>query len=225
MRVSVIIPTLNESSQIAACIQSCRAANCHEVIVVDAGSSDDTLALAATADKVITSERGRSRQQNAGAAIASGDVLLFLHADCRLPPTAVADICEALSRSPKIVAGCFQQRIDNANWKYRITEWGDACRVHLLGWMYGDQGIFVWREVFERVGGFPELELMEDIAFSKLLSREGRKVVLTSKLTVSARRWEKMGMVWQAVRNWTFVVLWHLGVSAATLARWYRAVR
>ncbi|MCA9046204.1 MAG: TIGR04283 family arsenosugar biosynthesis glycosyltransferase, partial [Planctomycetaceae bacterium] len=218
-------PTLNESSQIAACIQSCRDADCHEVIVVDAGINDDTISLAGQADKVITSDRGRSRQQNVGASVATGDVLLFLHADCRLPATAVADICEALSRSPQIIAGCFQQRIDNDNWKYRITEWGDLWRVRLLGWMYGDQGIFVRRDVFERVGGFPELDLMEDIAFSKLLSRQGRKVVLASKLTVSARRWEKMGMVWQAVRNWTFVVLWHLGISAATLARWYRAVR
>ncbi len=222
---SVIIPALNEASQIRDCIQSCRNAGPCEVIVVDGGSSDETVVLAAAADQILAAVRGRSTQQNAGADIASGDVLVFLHADCRLPAESFLAIQHALHASPLVVAGCFQQRIEHANWKYRITEWGDAWRVRLLGWMYGDQGIFVRRQTFVVIGGFPDLALMEDIALSKRLWRQGKCMLLPQRLIVSPRRWEKIGMLRQAFLNWMFVILWHLGVSANTLARWYAAVR
>lgn len=223
-RISVVIPTFNERDRIREAICSARAAGRCEVIVADGGSTDGTPAEAAGADRLLQAERGRSSQQNAGARVASGETLLFLHADCRLPANALAAVRAALE-DRRVVAGCFRQRIDAAGLRFRLLERGNALRVRALKWAYGDQGIFVRREAFEDVGGFPPLPLMEDLYLMKRLKRRGSVVLLPERIVVSARRWRTHGFVRQTAKNWTLLALAHLGVSPERLARWYPAVR
>jgi rSAM/selenodomain-associated transferase 2 len=223
--ISIIIPTLNEAAGIAEAIVRARAVQPAEVIVVDGGSTDGTLNLArqAGADACLTSERGRANQQNNGAAASRGDVLLFLHADCWLEPGSLAAI-DVVLRDPAFVGGCFQQRIDADGLRYRWLERGDALRVKLWTLAYGDQGIFVRKSVFDRLGGFPPLRFMEDLFFMKRLRREGRFVLLDERLHVSARRWQRHGVVRQTVRNWMLTALAQAGVSPDRLARFYSHV-
>ncbi len=224
MKISVIIPTLNEAEQITNVVQSTRNLGDCEIIVVDGGSDDATVMRASEADRVITTSAGRAIQQNMGAQASSGDLLLFLHADCRLPADAFDSICQIL-RDESIVGGCFSQQIDHPGWRYRWIEFGNALRVRCLEWAYGDQAIFVRRVVFEELEGFPDLPLMEDLYFMKRLKRKGRFRLLEDRLTVSARRWEKCGIFRQTLRNWKLIVLAHCGVPMQKLANQYRHVR
>jgi rSAM/selenodomain-associated transferase 2 len=224
MQLSIIIPTLNEATHIAGAIASARALEPTEIIVVDGGSTDDTLAVARGADQVLTAARGRASQQNIGAAASQGDVLLFLHADCQLETGGLDQISTALA-DPHCVGGCFRQRIDAAGFRLRWLERGNALRVLLWGLAYGDQGIFVRRDVFDRLGGFPPLALMEDLFFMKRLRREGMVALLAGPLHVSARRWERQGVFRQTTRNWCLTALAHCGVSPNRLARFYPHVR
>ena len=224
MQLSVVIPVLNEAAQIAAAVQSARTAGACDVVVVDGGSSDGTPAAAAVADHVLDAPRGRASQQNAGAAAARGDTLLFLHADCRLPPGCAAAIAQALA-DPRCVGGCFRQTIDAPGAGYRLLERGNAWRVRLLGWAYGDQAIFVRRSVFESLGGFPDVPLMEDLYFMKRLKRRGRISLLPDRLQVNARRWQRHGVIGQTLRNWRLITLAHCGVPLDSLAAGYAHVR
>ena len=224
MRCSIIIPTLNEALQIAGAIASAQALEPAEIIVVDGGSTDDTLAAARDADQVLTAARGRASQQNSGAAASRGDVLLFLHADCRLEPQGLGQIATALADA-RCVGGCFRQRIDADGVRFRWLERGNSLRVRLWGLAYGDQGIFVRRDVFDRLGGFPALTLMEDLFFMKRLRREGRLALLAGPLHVSARRWQRQGVLRQTTRNWCLTALAHCGVSPNRLVRFYPHVR
>lgn len=224
MRVSVIIPTLNEADRVAGAIASARQQGDCEIIVADGESSDRTRDAATGADCVIGAPRGRALQQNAAAKVATGDVLLFLHADCRLMPGALESMHQALA-DESCVGGCFRQSIASPRYKYRLVERGNALRVQLWKWAYGDQGIFVRRQTFNRLGGFPELALMEDLFFIKRLKREGRVVLLDAEIEVSPRRWEKNGVVRQTLRNWAWLTLVHCGLSPNRLAGWYADVR
>jgi rSAM/selenodomain-associated transferase 2 len=224
VRVSVIIPVLNEAEQIADVIARTKEIGDCEIVVVDGGSTDGTLGAASAADQVLSAPRGRALQQNAGAAAATGDVLLFLHADCRLPHGAFHAISVAL-QDPRCVGGCFRQSIEASGIGYRLLESGNAWRVKLLGWAYGDQGIFVRREVFASLGGFPELPLMEDLYFMKQLKRRGRLSLLLGRLQVSARRWRKHGIIGQTLRNWRLILRAHCGVPLEKLAAEYADVR
>lgn len=224
MRLSVIIPTLNEAVRIGETIARVRGAGACEIVVVDGGSEDGTLEAAVAADQCLSAPRGRAAQMNAGAAACSGDVLLFLHADCWPEKGAFAAIecglCEA-----DVIAGCFSQAIEARGLRYRLLERGNALRVRTTRWIYGDQGLFVRRHVFEQVGGFPPIPLMEDLYLSKRLKGEGRLVLLPNRLHVSPRRWQQMGVVRQTLRNWAFLGLAHCGVPPAVLARRYADVR
>lgn len=222
--ISVIVPTYNEEHNIQTVIESTRAAGPCEVIVVDGGSRDDTVAAAQSADIVIKSSLGRSIQQNQGAQRASGEALLFLHADCELSPGFVDAVSSCLEQDG-IVAGCFSQSIDHTARKYRTIENGNTWRVKNLGWIYGDQGLFLKKKTFNELNGFPPMPLMEDLYFSKKLKRQGKLVVCDHPLKVSARRWEKNGVIRQTLRNWGFVTLAHCGVKPTTLASWYGHVR
>jgi rSAM/selenodomain-associated transferase 2 len=224
IRLSVIIPTLNEAVLIGEAIARVRSAGECEIVVVDGGSEDDTLEAAAAADRCLSAPRGRAAQMNAGAGACSGDVLLFLHADCWPEPGVVAAIERSLADA-SVIGGAFSQLIEAGGVQYRLLEQGNALRVRTLRWIYGDQGLFVRRESFERVGGFPPVALMEDLYLSKRLKREGRLVLLSHRLYVSPRRWEQMGVVRQTLRNWAFVGLAHCGVSPALLAQRYADIR
>ncbi|HLJ12418.1 MAG TPA: TIGR04283 family arsenosugar biosynthesis glycosyltransferase [Planctomycetaceae bacterium] len=224
MRYSIIIPTLNEAGQIAHAIAQARALGDVEIIVVDGGSNDETLSASLGADQVLTAERGRAAQQNAGAAASRGDVLLFLHADCWLGPGALEQMASALAESG-CVGGYFRQAIEAAGRRFRWLERGNALRAGLLGLPYGDQGIFARREIFNKLGGFPPLALMEDLYFMKRLRREGSLARVAGPLHVSARRWEKHGVVRQTARNWCITLLAQLGFSPNRLSRFYPDVR
>ena len=224
MLISIIIPTLNEAANIAGLIEQMRGIGECEIIVVDGGSADDTCQRAIQADRVLNSPPGRARQQNLGAEECRGDVLLFLHADCRLPSTALDAIRQALA-DDRVVGGCFEQRLDARGVRYRLIEWGNAWRVRLFKLAYGDQAIFVRRAVFESLGRFPELPLMEDVFLMKRLRRAGRFVLSPDRLTVSTRRWQRHGVIRQTLRNWTLLSLALCGVSPDRLARFYPQAR
>jgi rSAM/selenodomain-associated transferase 2 len=226
MSVSVIIPTLDEESCLAETLRLLRVHQPHEIIIVDGGSTDGTreLARSAGADTVLEGPRGRALQMNQGAAHATGDVLLFLHADCSLEPGALEDSERRLAMRG-IVAGCFRMAVPLSGLLYRSIEGCATARVRLSGIVYGDQGLFVRREVFERLGGFPPLRFMEDFFFSRRLRREGRIVVAPRRIFVSPRRWQRAGLVRQTLRNWVLTALAMAGVHPNRLARYYPAVR
>jgi rSAM/selenodomain-associated transferase 2 len=221
MHLSIILPTLDEEDGIDAALaplQALRRAG-HEVIVADGGSTDGTPALATPlADRVIQSTRGRARQMNAGAAVAGGDALLFLHADTRLPDGAAERIAEVLADH---AWGRFDVRIEGRPALLGVVAAMMNLRSRLTGIATGDQAIFVSRAAFDTVGGFPDQPLMEDIELSKRLKRLGRPASLRDKVITSGRRWEHHG-VWR-----TILLMWRLrfdywrGVPAERLARRY----
>lgn len=222
MRLSVIIPAINERTNIASAIQSAWHAGAAEVIVVDGGSSDGTAELAQSyRGRVIRTEAGRARQLNEGARSAQGDWLLFLHADCRLS-VAVGDQLAVVERNPLLGWGAFRQRIDGRRPGYRLLELGNALRVTLLGMPFGDQAVFVRREFFERLGRFKSLPLLEDADFAARARRVSRPVLLPGPVLVSARRWKEAGLIRQTLHNWRILYGWRRGRSIEELARTYR---
>jgi rSAM/selenodomain-associated transferase 2 len=222
--VSVIIPTLNEEGCLSDTLLLLRQQQPLEIIVADGGSVDGTLHAAAEADLVLKAPCGRAAQMNAGAARARGDVLLFLHADCSLETGALAE-AERLLERPKIIAGCFHMTVRAHGWLYRAIDACATARVRLTGLIYGDQGLFLRREHFERLGGFPPLRLMEDLFFSKQLCRHGRIAVAKKRIFVSPRRWQRSGLVRQTLRNWSLTALAAGGIHPDRLADFYPAVR
>jgi len=222
--LSIVVPTLDEGEAIVgtlAALQPLRARGC-EVIVADGGSADGTVALARPlADAVVASEPGRARQQNAGAAAARGDVLLFLHADTRLPAGADALIAGGLGRAGR-GWGRFDVRLSGRHPMLRVIERMMGLRSRLFGIATGDQAIFVRRERFVEVGGFPEIELMEDVALSKALKRRGRPLCLRERVTTSSRRWERDGVYRTMVMMWRLRLAYWLGADPAALADRYR---
>ncbi len=224
MSISILIPTLNEAGCLADTLAALRQERPHQIIVVDGGSTDATRAAAAEADLFLETKRGRGIQMNAGALHATGDTLLFLHADCRLEPGALAAVERCLDR-PGVAAGCFRMTVRSDGWGYRWIDCFATTRVRLAGIIYGDQGLFLCRSTFERLGGFPPWRLMEDVAFSKQLRRVGRLVVAPRRIFVSPRRWQRTGVVRQTIRNWRLLALAAAGIHPDRLAVHYPEVR
>ncbi|MDS4029301.1 MAG: TIGR04283 family arsenosugar biosynthesis glycosyltransferase [Candidatus Contendobacter sp.] len=222
-RIAIILPALNEEARIAACLtllQPLREQDC-ELIVVDGGSDDQTVALAEPlADRIIAGSRGRAAQMNAGAGQTRGDILWFLHTDSRPPPGAANLIRAALAR-PTQQWGRFDVRLSGRHPLLRVVETLMNARSRLTGIATGDQGIFVRREVFEQVGGYPPIALMEDITFSRLLKRHGRPVCLRQRLTTSSRRWESNGILRTILLMWQLRLAYFLGADPNRLARIY----
>jgi len=222
MKMSVIVPAVNEESRITGAVSSAWAAGAVEVVVVDGGSQDETCRLAVEAGAhLISSRPGRAVQQNVGARETQGDVLLFLHADCRLPVDAGAQVDGALGDA-SVVGGAFRQEIDARGWLFRLLERGNAWRAARRQVPYGDQGLFVRRDCFEAAGGFPEVPLMDDVMLVRKLSRIGHLALVDGPLYVDARRWRQRGVVRQTLCNWSLVCGWRCGASLEWLARHYR---
>lgn len=220
--ITVVIPALNEATHIAAAVKSALVEGTTEVIVVDGGSSDDTVAVAVAAGaRVIVLEPNRARQMNIGAGAAVGDVLLFLHADTLLPEDYARAVEVALSDS-EVMAGAFSLALDAGPAKYRMVEAAVRLRCRLFSLPYGDQGIFVGSDTFHDMGGFADLPLMEDVELIDRLRRRGRVKVLPQCVTTSSRRWERVGVVGTTLVNYAIFGAYRLGVSPVRLARWYR---
>lgn len=222
MKISVIIPTLNEEQNIAELIERLLVLpERPEIIVADGGSADGTLAAAQGHAHCISCPPGRAIQMNAGAKAATGDVLLFLHADCRLATGALQQINKALA-DRAVVGGCFRLTIDSASFILKLVALSSNLRAKYGSLVFGDQGIFVRRQVFEEVGGFPEIALMEDWEFSRAMGKKGQLTVLNTPIYTSPRRWEKHG-IWRTV--WLMhklKLLYLLGRSPAELKELYR---
>ncbi len=221
LRISIVIPTLNEGPRIEPAVDSAWHAGVDEVIVVDGGSEDETLdRVRSCVTATIQTAAGRAIQQNCGARAASGDVLLFQHADCQLGSGCGQQIRELLA-NPHVTFGAFRQQIDDSGWLYALIQRGNAARVRWLRMAYGDQGIFVRRQAFEEIGGFPSVAIMEDVCLMKKLQRFGRPRLLPGPITVSDRRWQRHGVISQTARNWCLLTGFHLGVPPARLERFY----
>jgi rSAM/selenodomain-associated transferase 2 len=225
MQVSVVIPVLNEEKNIAAAVAALRLLKPHELIVVDGGSSDRTREVCESlGETVISAPPGRGHQMNQGAACATGDVLLFLHADTRLPDSAFDDVRTAMADC-ECVGGRFDVRLDGDYWILRVIGAMISLRSRITGVSTGDQAIFVRRDVFERIGGYPEIPSMEDIALSRALKRVGKIARLRSQVITSARRWETEG-VWRTVfKMWALKLLYLSGISPIRLKRYYGDAR
>lgn len=223
MKVSIIIPVLNEAGCIhptLSAIQPFRAEG-HEVIVVDGGSHDDSIQYSKPlADRVIQSQRGRSRQMNAGAKIASGDIFLFLHADTFLSEEAIQWMMNGMERKRRSW-GRFDVRLSGRHPLLRLIAHLMNWRSRLTGIATGDQAIFVRRELFEVAGGFPEIDLMEDIALSKTLKRFGRPLCLRQRVVTSSRRWEENGIFRTILKMWYLRLAYFWGADPKRLGQLY----
>jgi len=226
LKISIIVPALNEADGITTVLARLAPLRNrgHEVIVVDGGSSDNTLELARAADRVVSAPRGRASQMNAGAALAQGEVLLFLHADTRLPDDADARILEGLAASGR-AWGRFDVRIEGASVCLPVIAFFMNLRSRATGIATGDQAIFVRRDAFERAGRFPPLELMEDIALSRSLKRVSRPLCLADKAVTSGRRWERRGVLRTVLLMGWLRLAFFFGAAPAKLARLYDGER
>ncbi len=223
MRLSIIVPVLNEApviEQTLRALQPLREAG-HEVIVVDGGSHDDTIPRSEPyVDKIVQGPRGRSRQMNAGAKLANHEILLFLHGDTLLPLEADRLIIEGV-RGKGSQWGRFDVRLSGKPPLLRIIEFLMNWRSRLSGIATGDQAIFVKRDLFVAIGGFPEIELMEDIALSKILKKYGRPLCLSQRVLTSSRRWEEKGLFWTVLLMWFLRLAYFFKVNPTRLARFY----
>ena len=218
--ISVVIPALNEAAAVADAVRSAALGFHTEVIVADGGGADDTRERAAEAGaRVVRCAPGRGRQLNAGASAASGEILLFLHADTKLPPGWAARIRRALT-TPGVAGGAFRLSFGDASPQLsRVARWANI-RAERTGILYGDQGIFVRSSAFRDLGGFPAEPLMEDLAFVRALRRTGKFTVLPDAVETSGRRYERNGVLKTCLLHQILLAAWLLGVPAETLARW-----
>jgi len=225
IKASIIIPVFNEGDNISACLQALShltASGELEVIVVDGGSTDDTVAKASCyTHHVIVSEKGRGRQMNKGASVASGDYLFFLHVDSYLPKHFFNELNKIDQQKP--AWGFFKIALDDTNWQFRVIEWMINKRSCLTSIGTGDQALFMRRDVYEQLGGFEAIDLMEDVAFSKAAKkRSSRAFVINAVVTTSARRWRQHGIYKTIVLMWLLRLRYWLGQDPNKLAKLYR---
>jgi rSAM/selenodomain-associated transferase 2 len=225
MRLSIIIPVLNEAALIQASLQRLQGlrAGGHEIIVVDGGSQDNTPELArGLADQVIASPAGRGLQLHRGAQAAGGDILLFLHVDTELPERAAELIDDGLIQSRR-QWGRFDASLSGRAWLLRLVASLMNWRSRWSGIATGDQAMFMWRRVYFEAGGFPPIPLMEDIALSRRLKTYSRPLCLRAKVITSSRRWEKHGIIRTILRMWRLRLEFFLGADPHRLQRRYEA--
>jgi len=219
--ISIIVPTLDEQDTIAECLGRLSDIPGTEIIVVDGGSTDKTLQAASSFGvRILKTPPGRARQMNTGAAAAVGGILLFLHADTKLPYGFAESVRQVL-KAPDVAAGAFKLKIAAPGLKLRIIEWLVYCRSILSRMPYGDQAIFLTAEMFRSVGGFPDLPIMEDFEFVRRLRRKGRVRIIPQAATTSARRWVRVGVLKTTFVNRAIIFGFRLGIDPVRLARWY----
>jgi len=222
VRVSAIVPALNEAMTIERTLKSLQAIRSEggEIIVVDGGSEDETSKLAAAwADKVIRSSKGRARQMNAGAAVASGDLLFFVHADTLFSQTLTNDLIDRVS--VKQSWGFFPVILSGQHWLFRVIERMMNWRSRLTSVATGDQAIFVSRALWQELGGYADIPLMEDIEFSKRLRKRAAPQVMPRPITTSSRRWEEYGIAKTIVLMWRLRWKYYRGIDPRELKREY----
>lgn len=220
--ISVIIPTLNEAENLARTLKTVQDNTNVEVIVVDGGSSDDTVRVAESLNvRVISSPARRSHQMNLGATLAKGNIILFLHADTHLPSRFEYWIRQALAE-PKIIAGAFELKVNSTTPALRWVEWGVKVRSHLFQMPYGDQALFIRASIFKELGGFPDLPIMEDFELMRQLKQRGRIKIAPAAVVTSNRRWKNLGVCRTTLINQLMIVGYLLGISPERLIRWYR---
>ena len=227
MRFSIIMPVLNEEAGLEhqlAHLTRQFAHNDYELLIVDGGSSDATAAIAQRYGQVVCSPRGRAIQMNAAAAVASGDVLIFLHADTRLPDDAFRSIEHTLA-SPNVVGGAFRLCFNCDRWPYRLVAFTTNLRSRLRTLFTGDQAYFMRTSSFKAVGGYPDQPLMEDLEIITRLRKIGKIILLPQYVTTSSRRHEKIGLLRSVLFMWYLRTLYTFGVSPAQLQRMYLDVR
>ncbi len=225
MRISVVIPTLDEEANLEALLPSLVVRPGVECVVADGGSADGTRETASRLGaRVVEAPRGRARQMNAGAAVATGGILLFLHADTRLPDGFDARVREVLAR-PGVAAGAFRLGIDAHGIPFRLLELAVDLRSRLQQRPYGDQAIFVRADVFRQVGGFPDMPILEDLAFVRLLRACGRIEISPARVSTSARRWIANGVWRTTLCNQGALWAWRFGASPERISAWYRRLR
>lgn len=218
--ISVIIPVLNEGKRLRILLEQLIHLAPYEIIIVDGGSTDNTVHIASgfREVKVLFSNRGRSLQMNTGAREATGDILLFLHADSSLPDTAFSNIIEALEL-PHVVGGSFYLKFDHSN--FWLNLYSRISRINHCLFTYGDQGLFVFRDHFNALGGFKKMQLLEDLELQKRIRKNGRFFKLSVPIITSARRFRQNGIIWQQIKNIAIVGLYLAGVPASRLAKYY----
>jgi rSAM/selenodomain-associated transferase 2 len=225
MKISIIIPVLNEAAlivQTLSALQPLRAAG-HELIVVDGGSDDATIPLSERfADQIIRSSKGRSQQMNTGAKLAKGGIFLFLHSDTLLPEGGDHLIIKGMERGRKWW-GRFDVHLSGGHFLLRIVEWLMNWRSRITGIATGDQAIFVQKKIFETVGGFPNIDLMEDIALSRLLKRIGPPLCLWRRVITSSRRWERNGILRTVLFMWFLRLAYFYKTDPRRLAQFYES--
>lgn len=221
VRISVVIPTLNEAEDVENAIRSAAAGDV-EVIVVDGGSRDETVSRAAAAGaRVVLSPPGRARQLERGRREATGDTVLFLHADSVLPE-GFEEAVRTVLADARAVGGAFALRFDRRARLLRLIEWGVRLRVRLFRLPFGDQGIFARRSVLESLGGVPQAAIMEDLDLVRALQSRGRFARLELPIVTSSRRYEAGGWLRTVLRNQLASLAWWVGIDRACVAAWYR---
>jgi rSAM/selenodomain-associated transferase 2 len=226
MRFSIIMPVLNEElvldAQLPQLARECTHHDC-ELLIVDGGSSDRTIAIAQQYGRVIAAPRGRAAQMNAGAAVASGDVFIFLHADTLLPEDALSAIEKALA--PQVIGGAFRLCFNCQYWPYRLVSFTVNMRSQLHKIFTGDQAYFIRASSFRAIGGYPDQPLMEDLEIMARLRKIGKLVLLPQYVTTSARRHQKIGLMRSVLFMWYLRTLYRFGTSPEQLQRMYLDVR
>jgi rSAM/selenodomain-associated transferase 2 len=226
--ISIIAPVLNEADRINSFLRHLRlqtTGHNAEIIVVDGADDSSTIAAIADSDVVrLAAPKGRAKQMNAGAAAAKAPILLFLHADAMLGPEALNEISDVM-RDQKYAAGAFEIEFDSESFLLRLIALRSNIRCRLSRIPYGDQGIFIRKDYFEHIGGYREIDFLEDIDLMRRIKRDREKIcILKSKIRISSRRWDKEGILFCTIRNQIAVSLFHLGVHPNTLARFYKKV-
>ena len=223
--ISVIIPVLNEEKLIGKTLENLRRMEGEfEVLVIDGGSTDKTVAIAKKYAPVIASKKGRAVQMNTGAGRARGSILFFLHADALPDKESFLEI-EEIMRDPRVVGGALHYALDEKSLLYRNHVFWSNLRARLTGIYPGDHGIFVGRAFFDRAGGYPAIPIMEDVALCKRLKKSGRLVQASSRITSSSRRFKQHGFARTVLQMWTLRLLYFLGASPEGLAKRYGDAR